>query len=84
MCGKPRTGEWITCEACREKNRLRSKSLSPEAKQAAINRYRDRCRKGGICYGCGREVGLDKYKKCAVCREKDRVAKARRYAEATW
>jgi len=84
MCGKPRTGEWITCEACLEINRLSSSKISRQSKTLAINRYRDKCRKKGICYGCGREIGLGKYKKCAVCRERDRVAKARRYAEATW
>lgn len=79
ICGGKRTGGWIVCETCREKSRVYSKSMSPEARERTINRYRDRCRKRGICYGCGRYIGLGKYKRCEGCREKDRLAHSRAY-----
>ena len=81
MCGGKRTGDWIVCETCREKSRVYSKALTPEAKQKGINRYRKRCRKQGICYGCGSYIGLGKYKRCESCRGKDRDAHMRRYIQ---
>jgi len=80
ICGGKRTGEWIVCEACREKSRVKSKALMPEARRMSTNKYRARCRKGGICYGCGRWIGLGRYKRCEDCREKDRKAHKERYA----
>ncbi len=83
LCSGERTGEWIICEACREKSRARSRVLTREARQArqeSIYRYRVRCRETGICYGCGRYIGLGQYKRCGACRERDRVAHAVSYA----
>ena len=79
ICGGKRTGDWITCITCREKSRLYSKALPPEVRQKSINRYRIKCRKRGICYGCGGYIGLGKYKRCEPCREKDRNAHMERY-----
>ncbi len=45
-----------------------------------LNRYRNKCRKDGICYGCGNYIGLGKYKRCASCREKDNKRKTKKYA----
>lgn len=81
MCGRKRTGKWIICEACREKHRAYSKALTPEARMLVTNKYRRRCRRQGICYGCGRYVGFGRYKRCEACREKDRLAHAERYEE---
>jgi len=78
MCGKTRTGDWITCESCLERNRASSKKISRESKNQTINRYRDRCREEGICYGCGTYIGLGKYKTCPECRRKGRLANTRR------
>lgn len=75
VCGGGRTGIWIVCIECRDKCNERRRSLSLADKRGAINRYRARCRRNGICYGCGREV-LEDYKKCDVCRLKDKVLKA--------
>jgi len=84
LCGGKRTGEWITCITCREKLVARAKAR-PEAKKEtnrkAIIKYRIKCRKQGICYGCGRYVGLEGYKLCEGCRKKNRDASRRRYGE---
>ena len=75
MCGGKRTGEWIICAVCLEKARdSRAKNRTLEGNRRTTNRYRAKCRKEGICYGCGREIGVGEYTRCPACRDKDRVS----------
>ncbi len=79
QCGEERMGDWITCETCREKGRLRKQKkcslpATLKANREYINRYRKKCRKEGICYGCGNYIGLGGHTRCVACRDKDRIA----------
>ena len=80
ICGGKRTGEWITCESCLAKHRVYQKTRPPGYSTKGINEYRKRCRKAGICYGCGVSLREDNHKKCEKCREKDNKRNAKRYA----
>lgn len=80
-CGGARDSKWICCSICREKKRNQQHSL-PLAKRNEIQkRYRDKCKRNRICYGCGSALGEDLHKRCSKCREADRLRHENSYRE---
>lgn len=69
QCGGRRDDGWIQCSSCRERNREAQHKIPKEIKQGYVNKYRDRCRKNGICYACGAWIGVGKFKRCQNCRD---------------
>ncbi|KKN21393.1 hypothetical protein LCGC14_0925780 [marine sediment metagenome] len=79
-CGNKRTEGWIICITCREKSRVYRKTQPSGYSTKGNNKYRTKCRKEGICYGCGRYIGIGEYKRCVTCRKKDNEKNTKRYA----
>lgn len=83
QCGGDRDSEWITCSSCREKSKVYRRGLTPAERSKGLRRYRAKCRKEKICYGCGSALREDSHILCAKCRrgsrkrcERYRIAKA--------
>ena len=82
QCGKNRSGDgYITCQACRDKG-IAYRAVTarnPIKANRMTNRYRNKCKKNLICYGCGNYVGQGKFKRCSSCRAKSNVINKARY-----
>ena len=58
-CGKNRVKDSTQCEVCISKNK----------------KYKEECKKKGLCFNCGKNPPDEGFKKCEDCRNRDKINK---------